>query len=114
MKLFGLKSGENADQGLTVRSNIKYGDKHAFDVYRAGEERLPVVVHFAGAESGYRDSYAGMASYLARLGFAVVVTELPGGGADRAGDQLSRRGNARARLLGRGRKIGYKLYLFFG
>lgn len=82
MKLFGLKSGENADQGLTVRSNIKYGDKHAFDVYRAGEERLPVVVHFAGAESGDRDSYAGMASYLARLGFAVVVTELPGGGAE--------------------------------
>ena len=78
MKIFGIKFGEAVEQGVSQRLNLKYGDGHSFDVYRMGEERAPVVVHFSGAKPEERSKYAPMASRLAKSGFAVMVTSLPG------------------------------------
>ena len=67
--------------GVSVKSNIRYGDtKNAtFDLYRAGEGRLPVVVHFTDAPAKTeRAAYAEMASAIAAKGTAVAVAGASG------------------------------------
>ena len=82
MKILGLKIGEPTEQGVSARQNLKYGDRHYFDVYRVGGEKLPVVVHFTGSGQEDRYPYAQMASAISAAGFAVVVASLPGSSAE--------------------------------
>ena len=69
------------DFGVAVKTNVRYGDyKNAVcDVYRLGEGRLPVIVHFIDEpEKRDRAEYAAMASAIAAKGRAFVVAGLSG------------------------------------